>query len=175
MSGQNKGKRSTTVKPNLDHASGQPKNLASSGPAFPLSYAQKQLWFLHQLDSANPAYNTSCALRLEGNVKVDALRDSINAVIARHEILRTTFHDFQGTPKQIVLSKLTIDLPVIDPGGLPGQESINEIRRLASAEIRESFNLEQGPLIRGVLFKINGTESVLLLSLHHIVIDGWST
>ncbi|WPD23245.1 MAG: amino acid adenylation domain-containing protein [Candidatus Electrothrix scaldis] len=138
----------------------------------PLSFAQQRMWFLYQLEPGNPAYNCSSSLRLTGPLNVDALEDSLNGIIRRHEILRTHFSVNNGTPVQIITSNLNLTLSVTDLGDCPDPET--EARHLAASEVRQSFDLTLGPLVRGRLLRITDEMHILLLTMHHIVFDGWS-
>ena len=140
----------------------------------PLSYAQSRLWFLEQLESESGVYNTGGAVRLVGVLDVAALTASLNGIVQRHEILRTTFAIADGQPVQVIAPTLTITLPVIDLQQLPDQEREEEVKRLAIKEADRPFDLTKGPLIRVTLLKLGQTEHILLLTMHHIVFDGWS-
>ena len=141
---------------------------------FPASFAQQRLWFLNQFEPESPAYNVSAAVRLDGRLDLDALHRSLNEIIARHEALRTTFSEIDGSPMQVIASSLEIDLPLIklDGGSRLGKDE--EILRRARDEARVSFDLSAGPLIRASVLEAGQHEHVLLLSMHHIISDGWS-
>ncbi|NJO96370.1 MAG: amino acid adenylation domain-containing protein [Pleurocapsa sp. CRU_1_2] len=140
----------------------------------PLSYAQSRLWFLEQLESESGVYNTGGAVRLVGVLDVAALAASLNEIVQRHEILRTTFAIANGQPIQVIAPTLTVTLPVIDLQQLPDQEREKEVQRLAIQEADRPFDLTEAPLLRVTLLKLGQTEHILLLTMHHIVFDGWS-
>src|SRR5262249_26124977 len=139
-----------------------------------LSFAQERLWFLDQLEPGNPFYNVPLALSLKGGLAVSALENSINAVVQRHEVLRTTFPAVDGRPVQMVADAVTITLPVVDLSDLSENLRGGEANRLIVSEAREPFDLAQGPLLRTRLLRFCPDEHVLLFTIHHIVADGWS-
>jgi amino acid adenylation domain-containing protein len=140
-----------------------------------LSFAQQRLWFFNQLDPGNSAYNIPAAGRLKGPLNLAALEQCLNEIIKRHESLRTTFGKVDGRPTQVIAPTLTIKLPVVDLRKLPVSEREIEVRRLVTAEAQRPFDLSQGPLIRGTVLQLGDEEHVGLLTMHHIVSDGWST
>jgi aspartate racemase len=146
----------------------------SEGFVFPLSFAQQRLWFLDQLEPGSPLYNTPHAFRMSGILDVQALQQTFEAIVSRHESLRTTFSDVEGVPMQCIAEKGAISLPVIDLTSLPEADREGEAQRLAAEEFRRPFNLAQGPLLRLNLLRLSDKEHILLLTLHHIVTDGWS-
>ncbi|MDN0201205.1 non-ribosomal peptide synthetase, partial [Streptomyces sp. S.PNR 29] len=135
----------------------------------PLSYAQQRLWFLHQLEGPSPTYNVPLALRLSGDLDRDALESSLADLVARHESLRTVFHETSGEPRQVVL----------DPDVSPSRLSVVPIRPEAfdtalKEAARHCFDLTVEPPLRVTLFVLGPNDDVLLLLLHHIAGDGWS-
>jgi len=138
----------------------------------PLSFAQQRLWFLDQLDPGSPAYNFPVAVELTGPLDRNALTHAINALVARHESLRTTFTvgEDTNTPVQIVKNNLTIDLLAIDLNGINIDETQQELTRLTQLP----FDLEAGPLLRAHLLTLGPEQHILILVTHHIVSDGWS-
>jgi amino acid adenylation domain-containing protein len=144
---------------------------AHAAPA-PLSFAQQRLWFLQRLEPGSAAYNIPFGVRLKGVLDVAALQWALQAIVARHECLRTTFVEIDGVPMQVVAPGSSVPLPVTDLTGAPELE--RELRRLAGKEARAPFDLEKGPLLRGQLLRVAPEEHVLLLTVHHIVSDGWS-
>ncbi|WP_199351108.1 non-ribosomal peptide synthase/polyketide synthase [Haliangium ochraceum] len=152
---------------------------AQQGPA-PLSFAQRRLWFLDQFEPGNPAYNISEFVHLRGALDVAVLRRSLSEVVRRHEVLRTRFAaagpDGQG-PVQIIDPPAAepLALPIIDLGHLSGDERAQRCQELALAAVRAPFDLSTGPLLRVQLVRLDEGEHVLLLVIHHIVSDGWST
>lgn len=151
----------------LLQSSARPKNL-------PLSFAQKRLWFLEQLSPGTPAYIIPMALRLEGPLNITALETSLQEVVRRHESLRTTFPTREGQPIQHIAASSNIPLPVSDLSVLEGDEQAALVQQWIHQESRQPFDLAQGPLVRARLLRLSEQEHILLLSLHHIVADGWS-
>lgn len=142
--------------------------------AFPLSFAQQRLWFLEQLAPNNPQYNIPAALRLSGRLDVDALCRSLNAIVQRHEVLRGRFIPENGRPVQIVAPGMNLPLPILDLRGLARAARYEQAVRLATEEARRPFSLAEGPLIRAGLIRMDEDEHIALLTMHHIVSDGWS-
>jgi amino acid adenylation domain-containing protein len=141
---------------------------------FPISYAQQRLWFLHQLDPDAHAYNIPAAFRLNGPVNAATLEKSVQEVVRRHEILRTTFSLLDGEPKQIVAAGGLAGMSIVDLGSLSEPEREDELRRRVAEETKRCFDLEKGPLFQVSLLLIDDEESVLIISMHHIISDGWS-
>ncbi|MCE7987529.1 MAG: amino acid adenylation domain-containing protein [Caldilinea sp. CFX5] len=142
--------------------------------ALPLSFAQQRLWFLNQIAPNNPFYNIAAAIPLEAPLNIAALQQSLNEIIRRHEALRTTFDEVGGTPVQIIAPQVILDLPRIDLRPWPAQQRRAEAIRLATEEARRPFNLAADPLIRTTLMQLDERSYFLLLTIHHIVADGWS-
>ncbi|HET7286303.1 MAG TPA: condensation domain-containing protein, partial [Pyrinomonadaceae bacterium] len=140
----------------------------------PLSYAQQRLWFLDQLEPGNHFYNVAAAVRLQGLLKVDALEASLNEVLKRHEVLRSCFRTVAGEPVQVVLPVQQLTLAVIDLAELQESERMAKARRLANIEARQPFDLSSGPLLRAGLIRLGEEDHILLLTMHHVVSDGWS-
>src|SRR5205807_463373 len=152
---------------------GSIKHVEFSGPAS-VSFEQERLWFLHRLDPSDASYNEHWAVRLQGELNVGALESSLNRVIERHEILRTYFIECEGSPRQIVAPVLSLRLSVEDWSNLSRLAIDEKARQRTLEEAGAPFDLSRLPLIRCCLFKIDAREHLLLLTLHHIVIDGWS-
>ena len=142
--------------------------------AFPLSYAQQRLWFLDQLAPGNTFYNVFGNIRLTVPINVEVLERTFNEVVRRHEALRTTFSVIDSEPVQLIADELKLPLPVIDLRHLPANERESEALRLATEEAQRPFDLSQGPLVRTTLLKLSEREHILLLTMHHIISDGWS-
>ncbi len=140
----------------------------------PLSFSQQRLWFLDQLTPGTPAYNLVGALRLRGSLDVSALERSLNEIVKRHEVLRTTFVMVDGRPEQIIASSLMLTLPLVTLDQATAAEREAEAVRLINEESRYSFDLTRGPLLRAVVLQLGEQEYVLVLNMHHIVSDGWS-
>ncbi len=143
------------------------------GPAA-LSFAQQRLWFLDQLEPGKSFYNNSVGLRLSGNLNMEALKKSFDGIIARHEILRTTFSTVNSEPVQIVSASPETAVEFTDISHLPEPLRELEAMKLADREAQRPFDLSAGPLLRVSLLKLDQQEHVLLLNMHHIISDGWS-
>ncbi|HVS01000.1 MAG TPA: non-ribosomal peptide synthase/polyketide synthase, partial [Thermoanaerobaculia bacterium] len=139
-----------------------------------LSFSQERLWFLDQLDPGNPVYNLPVALRIAGALDVAVLRESLAAIVERHEALRTTYAAVAGSPVQVIAPALSLVLPVVDLGGLPADRREPETARLVRAEARRPFDLARGPLLRLSLLRQGDGGHLLLFLLHHVSADGWS-
>ncbi len=140
----------------------------------PLSYAQQRLWFLDQLEPQRSIYNIPESHYFEGALNLEALERSLSEIVRRHEILRTTFASVAGEPMQVIAAAEPLRLEVIDLSRLPAPERENEAQRLANEEAQQPFDLALGPLLRVKLLRLAEAEHVLLLTMHHIVADGWS-
>lgn len=140
----------------------------------PLSPSQQRMWFLWQLDPQSPAYNVGGMARLIGVLDIARFEAALQALIQRHETLRTTFPSPAGTPIQQVQAELQVPLEWHDHSRLPTAESEAALLRLADAEAHRPFDLERGPLLRALLVKQGEREHHLVLTLHHIVTEGWA-
>jgi len=138
----------------------------------PLSFSQKRLWFLDQLEPGNPFYNIPAPTRLRGPLDVAALRQAINTIVARHDSLRTTFLDRDGAPVQVIAPALELEIPLTDLSALPDPEA--EARRLAVEDAQTAFRLDLSPLVRARLLRLGDEDHVILFNMHHIISDGWS-
>jgi amino acid adenylation domain-containing protein len=140
----------------------------------PLSYAQQRLWFLDQIAPASASYNMPIALRLRMPLDVPALIRTLNEIVRRHEVLRTTFSTRDGQPVQVIAAQISLAVRENDLQHLSDANREEEVQRLATAESRRPFDLTRGPLIRAGLLRLGVQDHVLLLTLHHIIADGWS-
>ena len=147
---------------------------SSRDAGLPLSFSQQRMWLLDQLEPGTPTYNISHALRLSGTLDTEALKRSLTEIVSRHEALRTTFAAVDGEPLQVISPAMDTKLPVEDLSGLPQAEREAEAKRLALEEKRRPFDLERGLLFRARLLRLGEEVHVLLISMHHIVSDGWS-
>jgi amino acid adenylation domain-containing protein len=138
----------------------------------PASFGQARIWFLDRLNPGSPVYQISTALQEHGTIDAGLLRQSINVVIGRHESLRTTFTEENGVVYQVIAPRLEVEVQYVD---LAGSDDARE-RTLAfgSVEAARPFDLEIGPLLRLSVIRIDAGTSVVLLTMHHIVTDGWS-
>ncbi len=138
---------------------------------YPLSFAQQRLWFLDRLEPGNPAYNISLAVNLQGELDVILLEQSLNEIVRRHETLRTTFTTVNGQPVQIIAPSLKLFLSVIDY-----QNNIaSAVQQFLTEQSQQPFDLTQGPLLRARVLRLAPQEHILLLEMHHIISDGWSS
>ncbi|HET6229654.1 MAG TPA: amino acid adenylation domain-containing protein [Longimicrobiaceae bacterium] len=142
--------------------------------AVPLSFSQERLWFLDQLEPGGSVYNMPLVIDLAGPVDVPALESALGDVVRRHEALRSTFAEVGGQPVQMISPADVFHLPVVPLDGIPDVYREGEVERLVSEEARLPFDLERGPLVRARLLRVEDEKHVLLLTMHHIVSDGWS-
>jgi amino acid adenylation domain-containing protein len=140
----------------------------------PLSFAQQRLWFLDRLEPGSPWYNLAFAVRFAGALDATALARALDAVDTRHESLRTTFALRGGQPVQVIAPPSPLPLAVADLAALPTAAREAEARRLARDEARRPFDLARGPLCRTRLLRLDAGDHLALLTLHHIISDGWS-
>lgn len=145
-----------------------------NGEFFPLSYAQRRLFFLDQLEPGSAAYNIPDAVRLRGPLNVAALEQGLGEIVRRHESLRTVFSVVGDESKQVVRPYTPFGVSVVDLSGLSEHSQVQAARRLAEMEARRPFDLLHGPVMRATLLRSSPGEHVLLLTLHHIVADEWS-
>jgi amino acid adenylation domain-containing protein len=151
-----------------------PVRRTSRDHALPLSFAQQRLWFLNQMEPNSPYYNIPMALRLTGELDVEALKRALKEVIRRHEILRTTYQVEGDKPVQVINPHLSIDVPLEDLTHVPADLQETTVRQLAVETGRHVFNLQTGPLIRASILKLAHQDHILLWNTHHIANDGWS-
>ncbi|MGH3904403.1 MAG: amino acid adenylation domain-containing protein, partial [Pseudonocardiaceae bacterium] len=143
--------------------------------ALPLSFAQQRLWFLDEFAPGSTEYISPTAMRLRGELDVDALSSALTTLVARHESLRTTIDSVDGRGVQLVHSSYDVDIPVLDLSGSAEPERDAELARFLEREVSTPFDLRQGPLVRVRLVRLGDDEHVLTVVLHHIITDGWST
>ncbi|HLF04000.1 MAG TPA: condensation domain-containing protein, partial [Dehalococcoidia bacterium] len=144
----------------------------------PLSFHQQRLWFLNQLEPDNPNYNISMAVRMAGKLNLGVLQQVLDAVVARHEVLRTTFAVEDEAPVQVVGDIKPVALPVTDLGQRPGagdEPAEVRVQRWLVAETQRPFDLTKDLMLRASLVRLSEEEHILLLVTHHIASDGWST
>ncbi len=140
----------------------------------PLSYSQRRLWFINQLQGSSTEYNMPEALRLRGRLDVDALYRTVQSIVDRHESLRTCFAEEQGGPVQIIAPSLRVEIPLEDLSRFSEAEQQRQVMAFLNSEWCEPFDLAHGPLLRVKLLKLAEADHVLLRTFHHIVADGWS-
>jgi amino acid adenylation domain-containing protein len=141
---------------------------------FPLSFAQQRLWFLQQMNLQSPAYNMPVASRLLGRLDVKGLEQALNEIVQRHEVLRTTFQMIDAQPMQVISPRGALALPLVDLTHLPPPAREAEAHHLALENLNQPFDLVNGPLLRARLLRMKVEDHVLLLTMHHIISDGWS-
>src|SRR5919109_2174193 len=157
-----------------DTAQAIPQRAPSVPP--PLSFAQRRLWSLGQLEPNSPLYNLpGPALRLRGRLNVEAVQHALDATVARHEALRTTFTTVTGNPVQVIHEHRQVELEVIDLRAWPEAEREAEAHRVLDREARRSFDLSRDVMLRATMLRLGTEEHVLLLVMHHIASDDWST
>ncbi len=151
-----------------------PLMAGSRGNSIPLSYVQQRFWLLDQLEPGNFFYNTHLGIRMQGPLSQESLERAVDAIVARHEILRTRFANSDGIPTQAIDPVVSISVAVIDVSGMPEPQREAEAARLAREEARRPFDLSRSPLFRVTLLRLAEEQNILLLVMHHIVSDGWS-
>src|SRR5215831_8450157 len=142
--------------------------------AAPVSFAQQRMWFLHQLEPESAAYNIQAAVRIQGNLNVRALEQSLNEVVRRHESLRSSFVMINERVLQVINPELKLELGEIDLRTLPPGQREKEVQRLARQIAGTPFDVELAPLLRADLLRLDHEEYVLVLLMDHIISDGWS-
>jgi acyl-CoA synthetase (AMP-forming)/AMP-acid ligase II/aryl carrier-like protein len=143
--------------------------------ALPVTVAQEQLWRLDQILPGTPLFNVLYTIRLTGSLNVVALEHSLNELIARHEVLRTTFMDVEGSPRQSISPALHLPLTVVDLGAVAESERQETAQRLAREAALRPFDLGRGPLLRAHLLRLDEQAHLLLLTLHNMISDAWSS
>src|SRR5215469_9714339 len=140
----------------------------------PLSFAQQRLWFLAQMEGVSEAYHIPFGVRLKGVLDCAALRQALDQIVARHEVLRTTFALVNGEPVQRIALEENSWFQLLEHDLYQHEDAKGALDRLIAQEARNGFDLEAGPLIRGRLIRLAEDEHALLITMHHIVSDGWS-
>ena len=140
----------------------------------PLSFSQEALWFLDQLAPGQPTFNVAAVVRIAGPLDLGALQRSLDEMVRRHQSLRTTFVAIGGMPHQVIAPDLRIAIDAVDLTSLPPANREAEARRLAIEESRRPFDLDRGPLVRVSLLRLGEAEHAAVLTMHHLVTDGWS-
>ncbi len=142
--------------------------------AFPLSFAQRRLWFLDRVAPGSAVYNVPTTVRVHRALDAGALRRALDEVVRRHEVLRSSYTHVEGEPVQVAAPAAPLELPLDDLSVLPAQARDAELLRIANGEVRTPFDLARGGLLRARLVRLAADEHLLLLTAHHIVTDGWS-
>jgi amino acid adenylation domain-containing protein len=159
-----------------------PLRAARRDEELPLSFAQQRLWFLDQLEPQQVAYNIPVGVSISGALRPAVLEQALSEIVRRHEALRTSFPAVTGEPHQHIAAAERMALPVVELAELATQAGATEkeevmaqqVRRLAQEEAQRPFDLGRGPLLRARLLRLGAKEHVVLLTLHHIISDGWS-
>ncbi|NER29540.1 MAG: amino acid adenylation domain-containing protein, partial [Symploca sp. SIO1C4] len=141
----------------------------------PLSYSQQRLWFLDQFQPNSALYNIPIALRLVGTLNITVLEQSLQAIIKRHEVLRTNLISVDGQATQIIHPEISWTLSVVELTNLSTKEQEATAQQLAQQQAIQPFELEKKSLIKATLIVLSETEHILCVCMHHIVSDGWST
>ena len=141
----------------------------------PLSFGQQRLWFLDQLMPGNTNLNLNLAIRIREPVDEVVLERSLNEIVRRHESLRTIFKEVNGEPFQVVLPRYWLQLRLVDLRSLADSEREIEAIQLTTEEFERPFDLARGPLLRSTLLRMGEGDYIFLLTMHHIIWDGWST
>jgi amino acid adenylation domain-containing protein/non-ribosomal peptide synthase protein (TIGR01720 family) len=139
-----------------------------------LSFAQQRLWFLDQLEPNSAVYNNPLAVRLTGKLNKDALKRTLTEIVRRHEVLRTSFAIIEGQAVQVIAPPAPVSLPELNIGEMPEAEREVFVRQLAGEEAAKPFDLTRSPILRVQLIQLGAEEHVVLLTMHHIISDGWS-
>ncbi|MEM1169666.1 MAG: amino acid adenylation domain-containing protein [Cyanobacteria bacterium P01_H01_bin.35] len=145
-----------------------------NGEPLPLSWAQERMWFLDQLEEESATYNIPKALRIKGNFNYDAFTRAMAEIIHRHEVLRTRFEAIDGIPGQVIEPDINFQVQVIDWQHLPSTQQEADLPQYILQEATKPFNLNIAPLLRVNMVQLSETESLLLMTVHHIVCDAWS-
>ncbi len=141
---------------------------------YDLSFGQQRLWFMSELEPDSPVYHITWSVKLTGQLDLDALQKTLNAIVTRHEALRTIFTLIDSKPVQIITENDQVQIPLIDLTDIPSDIQEDEVQNRLQEESRRPFNLSSDLMIRATLFKLQEQEFVLLFVLHHIATDGWS-
>jgi amino acid adenylation domain-containing protein len=146
----------------------------SRGGDLPLSFAQQRLWFVQQMEPANPGYNMFSSFRLSGKLHHEALAACLSEIVRRHETLRTRFESRDGAPVQVIMAPRPVALPLVDLGGLPAARRAAVARRVVDEQAHRPFDLAGDVLLRPVLLRFEEAEHLATFVIHHIVSDAWS-
>jgi acyl-CoA synthetase (AMP-forming)/AMP-acid ligase II/NRPS condensation-like uncharacterized protein/acyl carrier protein len=141
---------------------------------FPMSYSQKRLWLLNQFQRDSSIYNISTAVKFAGSLHISELERAVKKIFQRHEILRTRFILFEGKPAQIISTEMSASLSLVDLRDYSTEQQLVEVRSIEHQEAKYPFDLEREPLIRVILLQLSNHSHELLVTMHHIITDGWS-
>ena len=140
----------------------------------PVSFAQQRLWFLDQFEPGNSAYNLASAMPYHGSPGFRRAGAPLQAIVRRHDSLRTTFAAVDGQVMAVVCAAESTAVPFVNLDHLPDDQKEEHALRMAAEEAQRRFDLSSGPLIRFKVLRLSATEHILVLAMHHIVMDGWS-
>jgi non-ribosomal peptide synthetase component F/thioesterase domain-containing protein len=140
----------------------------------PASVVQERFWLLAKLDPASPKFHMRATVRLTGSLSQDTLERSFQSLVDRHEILRTTFSEDDDALVQVIASKKRFSLSIVSVAEMPEANREEKLQELLLDEARHPFDLQRGPLFRACLFRLQAAECVLIITIHHIIADGWS-
>jgi pyochelin synthetase len=140
----------------------------------PLSFMQRRLWFVEQMNPGNTGYNVAGALALSNRLEEKALKMAVGEIVRRHEVLRTHFELVDGEPRQVIRPPAPVEIPLQNLSDLPDGEREAEAARIVSAEAQRPFDLSQGPLLRLMLLRLREDSHVLFFNMHHAISDAWS-
>lgn len=141
---------------------------------YALSHAQQRFWFMHEIEPENPAYNVPIFGRVKGRLNVGALERCLDEILSRHQVLRSVFTCNRGVLQQHVTNHSKISLDLIDVTDTKASGSESEIRKIADQALRKPFDFSRGPMLRAKVVKLDLNDYLILISTHHIVVDGWS-
>jgi amino acid adenylation domain-containing protein/thioester reductase-like protein len=164
---EKRAKREQQIKP-------CPRGGYGPGVRFPTSYAQRSLWFISQMAGGGAAYNLAVLLRFHGDLDVACLQQALDSLVQRHEALRTVFLEVDGEPMQEVAADARAVLQQIDLSEWPPQQFETHVEQQRVKAVSEPFDLRNGPLIRASLLRVRADLNLLLVTMQHIVSDGWS-
>jgi len=160
------------------HTDQLPRSLAPRAvlrtAVLPLSFAQQSLWFLHQMHPDTWVHNRPLAVRLTGRLNTDAMEESLNVIVNRHEALRTTFPMLQDSPVQVIHSTQPLKLRSVDLSMVPLPDREAQAKEILGEEARRPFDLAQGPVLRAAVVKVGKEDHLVIVTSHHIASDGWS-
>ncbi|MEM6398887.1 MAG: amino acid adenylation domain-containing protein, partial [Cyanobacteria bacterium P01_D01_bin.116] len=154
----------------------EPNNIEriERSPELPLSFPQQRLWFLAQLEPDSPFYNIPAAVRLQGELDLEALQESFNEIVRRHEALRTNFLSIEGQGVAVISEEKPLTLSILDISSLSAWQQEAEVKQQATQEAQQPFDISSDHLLRVKLLRLGEQEHIILLSMHHIVSDAWS-
>jgi len=140
----------------------------------PLSFMQRRLWFVQQMNPVETGYNVAGAIALTNVLDAKALKMAVSEIVRRHEVLRTHFDVVDGEPQQVIDPAVPLEIPLKDLTDLPEGQRAAEAAAIAAAEVRKPFDLSRGPLVRLLLLRLRDDSHVLFFNMHHAISDAWS-